>query len=385
MTALDDTDRIITAWLAASAPAGGSDNLGAILAAADRVPQRRHLAWLRAPWRPAPDHAPFARTSVILVGAALLVAALVSALLLAGSRPPVPAPFRLQGMVAVPGATGAIRLAAGPDVLWATGDGAVARIDPVTNEVTMLPVPIAAAGFTGILERDGMLWAADYHGNRVLRVDLASGEVAGEIRTATPDSLRWAEGIWALTGRAGGLVRIDPETDSIDLRFPTATSYAVAAGSLWYLETADREATAVEIDPATGIERSRVSLPYAAAGSLAVDTHGNVYAWRSGTATASRVTVVDGATHAVMPAYSLPHDLIGGLVQIGDTMWGVAGPQADGRSRLAELSAAGPTGREADLALGLDPDGPVVAFGSVWIPWDGRAGVYRYTAEPLAP
>jgi hypothetical protein len=80
-----------------------------------------------------------------------------------------------------------------------------------------------------------------------------------------------------------------------------------------------------------------------------------------------------------------PHDFIGGIVPVGGLMWGLVGPQADGRARLIELGPGGAMGREEELAPGLDPDIPVVAFGSVWIPFDGHAALYRYPSDALAP
>jgi hypothetical protein len=50
-----------------------------------------------------------------------------------------------------------------------------------------------------------------------------------------------------------------------------------------------------------------------------------------------------------------------------------------------ELGQTGPTGRVEALDPDVDPDGAVVAFGSVWIPSDSDALLYRYPAAALAP
>jgi hypothetical protein len=52
---------------------------------------------------------------------------------------------------------------------------------------------------------------------------------------------------------------------------------------------------------------------------------------------------------------------------------------------VIQIGPDGPTGREETLAPGLDPDIPVVAFGSIWIPFDNHAALYRYPSDALAP
>lgn len=44
-----------------------------------------------------------------------------------------------------------------------------------------------------------------------------------------------------------------------------------------------------------------------------------------------------------------------------------------------------PMGRFELPADGLDPDNGLVAFDSIWNPWDSHAALYRYPVEALAP
>ena len=386
MTTHDDADRLIRTWFEEGATVSSPDYAADVMALVDQVPQQRRVAWLRAPWKPGPAEAPVAPASLVVVVLALLVLGLVATLLLGGASPK-PSPFRLQGIVPVAGTSGALFESADADGVWVTGDKVAIHVDPATLETTRVVVPLTGENFTGVVAGSGSLWAADYDGNRVLRIDPSTGEVVAEVAVLSPVSMAWQNGLWVLHNdrmRTLGLARIDAATNAVALDIPSATAYALVPGSLWYLETASRDAWAVEADPATGQVRSRIPIPIGVAGSIAVDTSGNVYAFRSGSMR-SQIAVIGAATHEVSETFVVPHDFIGGIVPVGDSVWGAVGPGADGRSRLVEIGPAGPTGREEDLAPGLDPDTPVVAFGSLWIPFDGHAALYRYPADALAP
>ena len=75
----------------------------------------------------------------------------------------------------------------------------------------------------------------------------------------------------------------------------------------------------------------------------------------------------------------------GGIASIGDSVWALMGPDSAGGSRIIELGATGPTGREEPLQHGLDPDGAVVAFGSVWIPLGNQGSHVSIPGERARP
>jgi len=185
-------------------------------------------------------------------------------------------------------------------------------------------------------------------------------------------------------GRGGGAVRIAPNGD-VDLRLPDATSFVVTPGALWYLATSDGNAWAVEADPGTGVERRRVAVPAAAAQFITLDAAGNpwIFARQFGSNT-TRVVTVEAATGLVGRPFELPDPVFGGIVSIGDSVWALMGPDSAGGSRIIELGASGPTGRTEPLQEGLNPDGAVVAFGSIWIPWETKGAMYRYPVDALA-
>ncbi len=273
-------------------------------------------------------------------------------------------------------------MSASDDALWATVEGGVLAIDPTTGNTTRIEVPNAGPQLTGVLARPDAVWVADYFGNRIVRVDRSTGQVTNEVHIAQPANLEWQDGLWA-QGKAGGVVRIGAATGEVDFRLPDAIAYAAAPGALWYLTLSDLEAAAVEVDPRTGAERRRVAVPAAAAGGISIDAAGNPWIHARGPARTTVVTV-EAATGTAGRPFELPYDAIGGIVPIGNTVWALPAVDAAGGSRIVELGPTGPTGREEALQDGLDPDGAIIGFGSIWIPWDGKASLYRYPVDALA-
>lgn len=383
MSMRHDPDQLITAWVANSIGIGGPDYLSEVLAVVERTPQHRWARWFPGGWTVTPAKAPMMRTGMLLAAAALLLLALISAAVVAGAfRRPT---LALQGVVAVPGSSGVIFASASDDAVWATAADSVLAIDPATGNTTRYQVPGGVTLLTGVVARPDAIWVADYDGNRVVRLDRSTRQVTAEVFVSQPVGLGWQNGLWAQMNDGGGALRIDPATAKIDLMLPDAISYAVAPGALWYVAVSGGDAWAVEVDPATGAERRRVPVPASAAASITIDAGGNPWVFtRPFTGTTTTVVTVDAATGVAGTPFELAYNLAGGIARIGDSMWALPGLDTAGGSRLVELGANGPTGRVESLQDGLDPDGAVVAFGSIWIPWDNRASLYRYPVDALA-
>ena len=348
----------------------------------ERTPQQRWAKWFPGGWTVAPGKAPIVRSRMLLAAAALLLIALVaSALLAGGSRRPA---FVLQGVVPLPVSSDAVFASASDDALWATVGDAVLKIDPRTGTSTRFTVPNAGATLTGALGSPDSIWVADYYDNRVVRLDRSTGAFIGDVTVGKPGGLQWQDGLWVQDGGGGGVVRITP-TGDVDLRLPEAISYVVTPGALWYVAASDGKAWAVEADPGTGAERRRIAIPPDAAQFITTDATGNpwIFARQPGWHT-TRVVTVEAATGFVGRPFELPDPVFGGIASIGNSVWALMGPASAGGSRLIELGATGPTGREEPLQDGLDPDGAVVAFGSVWIPWETKGAMYRYPVNALA-
>ena len=384
MSLRHDPDQLITSWVAETVGAGGPDYLSEVLAMVERTPQHRWAKWFPGAWTMAPAEAPIARGRVVLVAGALVLLALATAALVAvGAFKVQRPPFVLQGVVHLPGTMAIPLVSAFDGKLWATVEGGVVAIDPTTGDSSRFEVPGAGLQLTGLVVRPDAVWVADYDNSRVVRVDRSTGTVTAEVVVRRPGGLQGEDGLWTQMIDGGGAVRIDPKTAKIDLMLRDATSLAVAPNALWYLTVAERGPVLVEADPSTGVERRRIAVPAAAAKGISIDAAGNP--WLSARQV-DRTTVarVEVATGNVGPTFELPYEAIGGIVPIGDSIWALVAAGPTGGSRMVELGATGPTGRVEALEDGLDPDGAVEGFGSIWVPWEGKQTLYRYPADALA-
>jgi peptide/nickel transport system substrate-binding protein len=112
---------------------------------------------------------------------------------------------------------------------------AVARIDPATNAVTR-PVPWFRAYGCCSAVGGGFIWVVTVEDHKVWKIDLTQGgpldhvELPGEVSDIT-----YGDGaLWATTGKAGAVVRIDPETARTRsfMVGHAATAIAVSGGRL---------------------------------------------------------------------------------------------------------------------------------------------------------
>jgi hypothetical protein len=381
VSARPTTDQLIAAWTTEVVGSGAADYLPEVMAVVNRTSQNRFARWLPTAWTVAPARAPKLRTGIVLVAMlALLVALAVGTLVAGGLRRPA---FTLQSVVPLPGSVGVIFASASDSAVWATVEGGVVRIDPATGTTSMLALPGVSTQLTGVLEHDGALWVTEYGADRVVRIDPTTGQVTGEVSANRPGGLAWEHGVWA--GGKGEVIRIDHVSATVDLRLadPSLGAYAVVPGALWYLTRSGDAASAVEVDPATGVERRRIAVAAGAAESIAIDAAGNPWVW-SRSDTRSTIVALDAARGTAGEPFDVPYDVIGGVVPAGGSMWALPFPNDAGGSRIVELSPAGPTGRTEALTDGLDPDVPTIAFGSLWIPWDSHGELYRYPVDALA-
>jgi hypothetical protein len=174
MTARDDFDRHLAAWLKADAPASEPEQLlGQVLARTART--RRRPAW-RIPERWIPMSTITSRTATmtnlpwrsIALATLLILALVVGAILAAGSqRPELPAPFGVAG-------NGAILSVDGGDVLVRESLDGVARplIDLDRDVVAPWPAPDGSKFSYFTFNPDGTLdvWVADIDGTGARRI-----------------------------------------------------------------------------------------------------------------------------------------------------------------------------------------------------------------------
>lgn len=165
----------------------------------------------------------------------------------------------------------------------------------------------------------GSLWAGDCVDNKLLRIDVATGELVatidlpfaslpGESSVAVGD-----DGVWILsTGTQTDLVRIDPGTNEVADTFPApsgATAVRAGDGSLW-ITRADA-GQLLRVDPATGEELAEIDV--APESTFLAFGEGGV--WTMGST--GEVVHVDPATNSVVA--TIP---TGGPVEHGDVAVG---------------------------------------------------------------
>jgi YVTN family beta-propeller protein len=160
-----------------------------------------------------------------------------------------PATNRVVARIPVGRALGAMTVAGG--VVWVALPGrGLGRIDPASNEPTLVPVARCCDG--ELAAGEGALWVANRGDGSLVRVDVATGRVAARVllprtteqqpyRVAIGDGAVWVTSAGARRGTANLLWRVDPAsnqvTGTLDLG-PTSAggipnSVAAGNGAVW--------------------------------------------------------------------------------------------------------------------------------------------------------
>ncbi len=147
-----------------------------------------------------------------------------------------------------------VAVAVGEGAVWVADNtrASVARIDPVTDEVTSRsrvgdgPLALAAG--------EGAVWAASGDGS-ISRIEPETGEARTVARVEDPRGIAAGAGsVWVTSGAAGTVTRLDP-VDGRPLDDPIAVGEApadvvVSPEAVWVANTAD--GTVSRIDPESG-------------------------------------------------------------------------------------------------------------------------------------
>ena len=107
-------------------------------------------------------------------------------------------------------------VAAGEAGVWVANAAgrSVGRIDPATNTVAE-SIPLSVVPY--VLALDGeTLWVTSFNDDRVVRVDLKSGEVIADISVPKPTGIAIGfDGVWVVEHRDDTIARIDPDTNEV--------------------------------------------------------------------------------------------------------------------------------------------------------------------------
>jgi DNA-binding SARP family transcriptional activator/streptogramin lyase len=277
--------------------------------------------------------APPKRASLMMIGAALLLLAALSAAIVELTR----------------GGSNAGLASVEPD--------SAAVIDPSTGDIVR-SIPVGARP-TRIAAGEGALWTADFDGRTVSRIDPRARRVVTTLGTgATPVGLAAGEGsVWVANEFAGTVLRIDPGTNTIIQTFRVGgepVAVAAGAGAVWIVDAAN--GTVLRLDPTTGARKTiRVGNGPT---DVAVGA-GSVWVANGLDETVSRLDPVAGAPigHAIALRFQ-PARLAAG----DGSVW-VTGTLADEIARIDPSSDS----VASTSSIGDGPAGLALGAGSVWV------------------
>jgi serine/threonine-protein kinase len=163
-----------------------------------------------------------------------------------------PSDARPVGMPIAVGA-GPDAIAVGEGYVWvASGDGAVTRIDPKTQETRRAPVRIADPG--GIAAGEGAVWVTSRAKGTVTRLDPRSLKAVGSATRVGAEPADVAVGAgagWVASTADGTVTRIDASTGEADAPIPMADYQVLGLcfgeRGVWVAKTDDRLAQRIEV------------------------------------------------------------------------------------------------------------------------------------------
>jgi YVTN family beta-propeller protein len=259
-------------------------------------------------------------------------------------------------------------VAGGGSVWIANGaDGTVSRIDRehgdqvATIDVGGSPAALAFGG--------GSLWVADSDSRKVAQVDPSENRVRQRFVVGNaPRALAFAAGaVWVASGADGRIHRLDLErarvTQSIPVG-PNPSAIAAGAGSLWVAN--EELGTVTRIEPRTGT--ALPAIPVGNGPSALAVGEGAVWVVNRHDGTLARI---DPATNTVSWSVGVGNDPT--AVAVGEGAIWVAGGD-DGT--VARVDPDGPRKAER-FKTGSRPSAIAVAGGSVWAAADAPQAAHR--------
>jgi streptogramin lyase len=231
--------------------------------------------------------------------------------------------------VSTPGGT-VMALAAEGDDVWAVinnpvDDRGLVRIDPATNTVAeRIAVPSVAYS---MLILDGRAWLGDFGTNRVVVVDLTSGEVMEEISLGD-GPVQIDDGFGAVWGRSGQqLARIDAQTFEVTRHdVPGRAIYVtVSESGIW---SASPEGGIFKLSP-EGELLANIESEAEPVRSASID--GYVYVGSQISEERTDLLRIDEATGEVVERIELDYGFPEVISAAGGSLWMTAGTDDDAR------------------------------------------------------
>jgi hypothetical protein len=246
--------------------------------------------------------------------------------------------------------------------------GGYANIDPATGAVT-------ASGQIGteatrVLRTPTTVWATNFTGNELVRLDPVTNQVVGQVPFPGPDGLtKFGDGLLVASFSEGFVGLVDPNAGTITSRADVGgDATAVAASDAWIYAAVFDTGEVVKIDPATFTVVDRVIVGAGPVG-LALGEGDQVWVTNR---TEGTVASVDFATGEV---FSIP--VGAGPVEVQQafgSLW--VAVSDDGELVQIDMTERKVVTR---TPLGGSPTGLSVGAGSLWVGVAGDRSVVRVT------
>lgn len=304
-------------------------------------------------------------------------AAALSVAMLAGTPAAGAAPNPIVATYHV--SPGGYALAADATSMWAVNadefhDGRLYRIDPVSNQITLVKKLAFPAG--GLAAAFGSIWVTDYYGNAVWRLS-PTGAILARVPTGLqPQSVHPAFGsIWTSDHHGASLTRIDPATNAVLATVPAGAPDTFRDGPLDFTNDASRLyvgdsnlQSLQSVNPATDAVSTPPSINDAFCGPMAAI---GGYVWSADACTGTTYQLgTDGSVHQAITARGFPASLI---TTAGNVWIGQDTPDND--AVLVERDPQ--TGAVlAKVHVGGDASSLTPAFGDLWL-FDADTNVIR--------
>jgi YVTN family beta-propeller protein len=279
-------------------------------------------------------------------------------------------------------------LATEGSTIWAIAGAYVARIDTATRTVKVLNIGNAAALEYVAATPEGV-WASDFDGSSVTRIDPATDKVVARMDVAHPEGvLPVGSNLWVANHHEGTLTVIDARTNE-----PTGTimlgtagsngphELAAGAGSIWVNEANENQVVRLTPD---GKVLAKIAVPgeFGDCGGILATT-GAV--WVTGCHETSDIVRIDPTSNAVVAKIQLAW-YAQDAVDVGGFVWVPTSGLAGGPGELDRIDpATNRIDRRLTVAALTDVGGAVVAAGDLWVSNTTDAVVQIPLAELTAP
>lgn len=269
-----------------------------------------------------------------------------------------PAPRTLPVTATVTVGATPVGVAFGAGAVWAVNfrGGSVSRIDPATNRVTAT-IDVGGQPY-GIGFGDGAVWVGDYEAGNVTRIDPATNKVVAKV-SLSGQAINPAIGAgsaWFPNFTGGSLQQVDVRTNSLVATIPLGGNPECAAlapdGTLW---VSNEDGSVEHVDPRTKAVIGRIAVP-ADPDFLAVDGSVWVTSLR-----AAAVTRIDPGSSQPSGRIDAPAGTQG-VATGGGSVW--VSNYNDGTLLRIDPQALKIVAR---YRVGDQPRGVAVGGGAVWV------------------